>query len=171
MPNFTLIEGSISFTFTNADFAEKYDNWQHYKNVYQNACGSSKAVDFIVSANHMLWLIEVKDYRRHRRTKEISLHDEITQKVRDTMAGLISARFNATNTNEKQHAELATKCNTLRIGVHLEQPNNPSKLFPRSVNPANFTIKLKQQLRFADCHPKVFDIATFPLVLGSAQSI
>jgi hypothetical protein len=171
MPDFNLIEGRISFTFSDADFAEKYDDWQHYRNVYQKACGSSQAVDFIVSTGRELWMIEVKDFRRHRRTKEISLHDEITKKVRDTMAGLISAQFNAANTSEVQYARSATSCTTLRIGVHLEQPRNPSRLFPHSVDLANFTIKLKQNLRFADCHPKVFNIATFPRNLGSAESI
>ena len=171
MVDFTLTEGRISFTFTNVNFAEKYDDWQHYKNVYQAACGSSKAVDFIVSAGRELWMIEVKDFRIHRRKKEIPLHDEITKKVRDTMAGLISAQFNAANDDEKRYARLVAKCTKLRIGVHLEQLRNPSRLFPLPVDPANFTIKLKQQLRFADCHPKVFDIATFPQALGSAMSI
>jgi hypothetical protein len=171
MPDFNLTEGRISFTFSDADFAEKYDNWRHYRNVYQKACGSSKAVDFIVSTGRELWMIEVKDFRRHRRTKPIPLHDEITEKVRDTMAGLISAQFNAANNNEKQYARSVTQCTRLRIGLHLEQPKNQSRLFPRSVDPANLTIKLKQQLRFADCHSKIFDIATFPRELGSARSI
>ncbi len=171
MADFTLIEGGISFTFTDVNFAEKYDEWQHYRNVYQKACGSSKAVDFIVSTGRELWMIEVKDFRRHGRTKEIPLHEEITKKVRDTMAGLISAQFHAANAHEKQCARSVNGCITLRIGVHLELPRNPSRIFQLSVNPANLTIKLKQQLRFADCHPKIFDIATFPRALGSARSV
>lgn len=171
MPTFNLREGRILFTFTGVKFAEKYDDWQHYKKIYQGACGSSKAVDFIVSTGRELWLIEVKDFRRHRRTKGISLDNEIVLKVRDTMAGLVSAHFNAAKTGEKKIASAVTKCSVLKIGVHLEQPKNPSKLFPRSIDPAVLTMKLKQQLRFADCHPKVFDIATFPGQIGTATSV
>jgi len=171
MADLTLIEGRLSFSFTDVDFAEKYDEWSHYSNVYNSACTSSKAVDFIVSKNNEAWLIEVKDYRRHRRTKPSDLADEVMLKIRDTMAGLVSAKFRATNNNESKIAMLFLSKKRLRIALHLEQPQNPSRLFPQSVNPANVLMKLKQNVRFADAHPILVNINTFPDHIGRVTSI
>lgn len=80
MPDVTLVEGSLSFAFKDVDFAEKYDDWKHYRNQYNQACGGSKAVDFLVSKSGETWLIEVKDFRQHRRIKGIDLAKKLTQK-------------------------------------------------------------------------------------------
>lgn len=171
MDNITLVEGRLSFNFVAVDFAEKYDNWRHYRNSYNSACGSSKAVDFIVSKDNVAWLIEVKDYRRHQRTKPSDLAEEVMIKVRDTMSGLVSASFVAREDDEKNKARLALSRRRLRVALHLEQPRNPSKLFPRSVDPANLSIKLNQLLKFADYHPLVVDISTFPTEIGQVASV
>lgn len=171
MPDVTLVEGSLSFAFEGVDFAEKYDDWKHYRKQYIHTCGGSKAVDFLVSKNDEIWLIEVKDFRQHRRSKAIDLADEIALKVRDTMAGLVSAKFLANDTNEATASRTALSCAKLRIGFHLEQPRQPSRLFPVSVNPANVKMKLRQILRFADPHPEVFDRRSFPARLGTVESI
>ncbi len=171
MPNFQFEEGRIRFSFVDAHIATQYDNWRYYKKHFQKAAGSSKAVDFIVCKDDVAWLIEVKDFRRHRRTKPIELCDEIAQKVRDTMAGILSAQFHANDCAEKSCASSVSACTHLKVGLHLQQAKNPNRLFPHDFNPANLTLKLKQQLRFADCHPKVFNIESFPENLGSAESI
>ena len=171
MPDVTLTEGRLSFAFKDIAFAEKYDDWQHYRNQYNRACGGSKAVDFIVSKNDELWLIEVKDFRQQRRVKTIDLADEIALKVRDTMAGLVSAKFLARSKTETIAATEAFSCTKLRVGFHLEQPRTPSKLFPQSVDPANIKMKLRQILRFADPHIEVFNQRSFPTRLGEVESI
>lgn len=171
MPDVTLVEGRLSFAFDNVDFATKYDDWAHYRNQYNSACGSSKAVDFLVSKDGDIWLIEVKDFRQHRRSKAIDLADEIALKVRDTMAGLVSARFLAADAGEATNSRAALCCKKLRIAFHLEQPKQHSRLFPVSVAPANIKMKLRQILRFADPHPIVFDRSTFPAQLGKVNSI
>lgn len=171
MPNFTLVEGRLSFEFKDVKSAEQYDSWQHYRGTYNSACGSSKAVDFIVCKRDEVWLIEVKDYRRNRRVKSIGLADEVALKVRDTMAGLVSTRFIGTNTDEVAHAKAALSQKKLRVALHLEQPANPSRLFPLVDNPANIAIKLKQQLRFADPHAKLISRRDFPANLGTVNSI
>lgn len=86
MADVTLDEGHLRFEFKDVDFAEQYDGWRHHRNVFSSACGGAKAVDFVVGKGNVIWLIEVKDYRHHRRDKTISLWDEIAIKVRDTMA-------------------------------------------------------------------------------------
>lgn len=171
MPDVTLVEGRLSFVFNDVDFAEKYDDWSHYRNQYNRACSSSKAVDFLVSKNGEIWLIEVKDYRQHQRSKAIDLADEIALKVRDTMAGIVSAKFLATDAGEANASRAALTCARLRVAFHLEQPKQPSRLFPRSVDPAHIKMKLRQILRFADPHPEVCDRQTFPAQLGTVTSI
>ncbi len=171
MPDLTLIEGRLSFEFKNVDFAEKYDDWQHYRNKYSPVCEGSKAVDFLVSKNGEVWLIEVKDFRQHRRSKKIDLAVEVERKVRDTMAGLVSAKFLANDTGEKAASTSALSSTKLRVALHLEQPTNPSRLAPLAVNRVNFTMKLRQILRFADPRAQVFDRHSFPTQLGSVSSI
>jgi hypothetical protein len=166
MADIFLKEGSLRFELEQVDFAEKYDDWRHYRNVFNSACGSSKAVDFIVSKARTLWLIEVKDYRRHIRTKPSELADEVILKVRDTMAGLVSTAFLGADAHEMEISRSALSRRKLRFVLHLEQPSKPSRLFPVSVDPADVLMKLKQKLRFADCHPIVVNRATFPASVG-----
>lgn len=171
MADIDLVEGDLQFKLNAVDFAEKYDDWRHYRNVFNSACGSSKAVDFVISKNNNLWLIEVKDYRRHARTKPSELADEVVLKVRDTMAGLVSTAFVGIDANEISKSRSALSLRRLRIILHLEQPSKPSRLFPRSVDPADVLMKLKQKIRFADCHPTVVDRVTFPPHLGQVTNV
>lgn len=171
MDNIDLIEGGLRFELYAIDFAEKYDDWRHYRNVFNSACGSSKAVDFVVSKENTLWLIEVKDYRRHARTKPSELADEVVLKVRDTMAGLVSTAFVGVDANENSKSRSALSLTKLRVVLHLEQPMNPSRLFPLSVDPAAVLMKLKQKVRFADFHPTVVNRDTFPAHLGQVHSV
>lgn len=171
MADVTFDEGHLRFEFRNVEFAEKYDGWRHYRNKFSRACGSAKAVDFIVAKDNEIWLIEVKDYRQHNRTRQIELWDEIALKVRDTMAGLVSTKFVGADDGEKRTSQLALGKKKLRVALHLEQAANPSRLFPRAFNPANIQIKLKQCLGFADPHPCLFDQTLFPTCLGRVTSI
>jgi hypothetical protein len=43
------------------------------------------------------------------------------------------------------------------VVLHLEQPTQHSKRFPRAIDPAHVTQKLKQLLKAIDPHPKVVD--------------
>jgi len=43
--------------------------------------------------------------------------------------------------------------------LHLEQPSNPSKLFPRAIDRADVLQRLKQLVRSVDPHPQVLEIA------------
>ena len=48
MNDAVISEGDLEFSFSSADLVEKYDDWSHYRNRYNSACGGAKAVDFIV---------------------------------------------------------------------------------------------------------------------------
>lgn len=153
----TLTEQQLAFTFADGVEPSQYDEWAFYRNQFNAVCGGTKAVDFVCLDGDQLWLIEVKDYRRHRRTKLVELGDEVAAKVRDTLAGLVAASCNANEAEEQRVAQQAVRRSRLRVVLHLEQPRNPSKLFPRAVDTDDVLLKLKQRLKAVDSHPKVVD--------------
>jgi len=151
----SLQEGRLTFHFPDDAKVGRYDKWVFYREHFNKCCGGAKAVDFIYVDDDTTWLIEVKDYRVHQRTKAIDLGDEVAMKVRDTLAGLVAAQCNANNDNEKRLARMALRNRCLRVVLHLEQPTKQSKLFPRAIEPANLKTKVKQTLRSIDAHPKI----------------
>lgn len=162
-----ITEGNLTFTFPDHWDAVKYDDWSFYRNQFNGCCGGTRAVDILAIENNgaqqrgrTLWLIEVKDYRIHPRTKLIDLGDEVAAKVRDSLAGLVAAAGNANDRSEKTFARSALVFASLRIVLHLEQPAKHSKLFPRPVDPSNVQMKLKRLLKSVDPHVRVVEIAT-----------
>ncbi|MCE8012941.1 hypothetical protein [Billgrantia desiderata] len=153
----TLTEQQLAFTFADGVEASQYDDWSFYRNQFIAVCGGTKAVDFVCLDEDQVWLIEVKDYRQHRRTKAIDLGDEVADKVRDTLAGLVAAGCNANDAEEQRLAGLALRRSRLRVVLHLEQPLNPSRLFPLAVKPDTVLMKLKQRLKAVDPHPRIVD--------------
>lgn len=158
----SLTEGRLTFEFPADDIATQYDGWSFYRNQFNGCFGGTKAVDFVYVDAKTLWLIEVKDYREHARTKIEDLGDEVAHKVRDTMAGLLAARANANEADEKQAARKATTKQHIRVVLHLEQPLKRSKLFPQVVDPTKLQLKLKQSLKAVDAHPRVVNQFNMP---------
>jgi hypothetical protein len=152
-----LTEGRLSFTFLESCIAEKYDDWLFYRNQFQNTCSGSKAVDMVCLSNNTSWLIEIKDYRHHQRTKPQDIGDEVANKVRDTLAGLVAAKMNAKEANEQQFAKKVLQCESIKVVLHLEQPQKKSKLFPQAIDPVAVKQTLKRQLKAIDAHPRVVD--------------
>lgn len=156
MPSIT--EGQLTFQFPDHWKVSKFDDWSFHRNQFQNVCGGAKAVDLLaVEARICFWHIEVKDYRLHRRTKTIDLADEVAFKVRDSLAALVAARANANDRAERDLANAALRCRSLRVALHLEQPATQSKLFPRAINPAAVQQRLKQLIKAIDPHPLVLE--------------
>lgn len=153
----TITEGGLTFTFPDETEATKYDNWSFYINQFQKNCKGTKAVDLMNLQDGVLWLIEVKDYRQHPRTKPSDLGEEVAQKVRDSLAGLVAARCNANDAAEQSFAKKALKSHRLRVVLHLELPRHPSRLFPKPIDPSNVQTKLRQLLGAIDPHPLVVD--------------
>lgn len=154
----TLSEGSLTFRFSgSADCATKYDEWRFYRRQFNSAFGGTKGVDLVFIDDSQTWLIEVKDYRAHRRTKTVDLGEEVAFKVRDTLTGLISAKVNANDADEKRFARKALAKPRFRVVLHLEQPLKTSRLFPRTVDVSKVQLKLKQWLKALDAHPCVVD--------------
>lgn len=154
MPSIT--EGALTFQFPDSWQATKFDDWRFYRNQFQKICGA-KAIDMLViTSDRCMWMIEVKDYRVYPRTKTIELSEEVACKVRDSLAALVAARVNA-NDNEKAMSRAALACNRIRVVLHLEQPLQHSKLYPRAIDPAKIKQKLQQLLKAIDPHPQVVE--------------
>lgn len=175
--------GTLTFTFPQDWEVSQLDEWSYYRNQFQNmgnnvrmacskcsaelVCGTCRTVknagikgcDIIAIITETAWLIEVKDYRRHQRSKAIGLADEVALKVRDSLAVMFGARANAIEAGERAFAERAVSCTRLRVVLHLEQTTTPSKLFPRAIRPADVLQRLKQLIKAVDPHPAVVEIA------------
>jgi hypothetical protein len=191
----TLVEGQLRFDFPAAWLVSKFDDWSFYRNQFSKlaraelvcskcdgrvlceACTSrkvagTKGCDFLaIEVKVCFWLIEVKDYRRHTRTKVIALADEVALKARDSLAALVAARVNANEGSEKEAAVAALKCEQLRIVLHLEQPATHSTLFPRAIDPADVLQRLKQLIKAIDPHPLVLEMRRMDGVAWQVQGI
>jgi len=87
------IEGDLLFEFDEKLWnpLESWDKHAAYRTGIREI-NKGKAVDFIgVYNDRIAYFIEVKDYRRHKRKKKISLWDEFELKVRNTVAGLVGS--------------------------------------------------------------------------------
>jgi hypothetical protein len=150
-----LVDG-INFDFPADWHVSKYDDWSFYRNRFTRMWSGITSLDLLaIGPEKTAWLIEVKDYRIHQRTKPIDIAHEVAHKVFDTLAALLPTKVNADDATEKSIACEITKAKRLRVILHLEQPAKHSKLFPRAINPANVRQKLCQLLRPIDAHPVV----------------
>jgi hypothetical protein len=158
-----LAEGNLSHIFPDDWIVSKYDDWAFFKKQFSGCCGGNKGVDFLAfDPSRILWLVELKDYRRQRRQKAISPWEEVALKVRDTLAGLLAAGVNDAHADFRFASE-ALKARKLCVAFHLEQPATHSKLFPRIYNLANVQLKLKIMIKPIDPHPRVVELNDFRL--------
>jgi hypothetical protein len=131
----------------------KYDDSAFHRKQFQSFAGGSKAMDAVaLAADGTLWLIELKDYRRHLRSKPTSVFAEVAAKVRATLAGLATARTRANDQDEQRLARLAMGCQRIRVALQLAQPVKPSRLFPQVVDPIDAEIQLRREVRAIDPH-------------------
>lgn len=167
----TIAEGALTFTFAADAEASKYDDWSFYRNQFQQGCFTdNKAVDLLCELNRSAWLIEVKDYRAHARTKAVDLADEVAIRVRDTLAGLVAASVGANDPVERAFARRMVRAQRMRVVCHIEQPAKASRLRPRVIEPDKLKLKLRTLLKAIDAHPIVMDrssaAATLPWVVS-----
>ena len=150
-------EGDLKFSFPDYCEAAKYDEWSFYRNQFQSVASGSKAVDILCLSNDATWLIEIKDYRRHPRQKLSDIDDEVASKVRDTLAGLAAASASANCRDERALARRALRKHRWRVALHLEHPNERSRLWQRESRVANVLSKIRTKVKAIDAHPVVLD--------------
>jgi hypothetical protein len=177
----TIVEGSLQFEFPEGWKASKFDEWSFYRNQFarvgdaemrcnREGCGGivecascgrkrvagTKGVDILaLSPDSACWLIEIKDYRSTRETDFAFLADTVALKVRDTLACLAAARWNANDEAERKQATAALAAPRSRIVLHLEVPAGGRALFASSTRRANVLNRLKQLVKSVDPHPLV----------------
>lgn len=153
----THIEGQLLFSFQDSCHVVKLDDWQYYKKHLTNFADGCKAVDFVAfdKSTKDLWLIEVKDYRSNRREKKQPLLTEFVEKVRDSLSLLVIGKACQI---EIFDSILIDRIAQIRVALHIEQTNPPSKLFPAIVNVDNVQLTLKHVLKKATVRPLVLNI-------------
>ena len=159
-----IVEGALTFTFPTHCTAGKYDEWSFYRNQFRFVAGGSKGVDILCVSDDAAWLVEIKDYRRHPRTKLIEIDDELASKARDTLAGLTAASANANNADEQALAWRALRQRRWRVALHLEQPSARSRLRPKPFDVANVLSRIRKsrKLKAVDAHPVIVSRAIVP---------
>ena len=142
----------MRFCFPSGWQVEQYDAQGSFYRQKFVSVADSKAVD-IVAINPKgkeLWLIEVKDFRAFPTKDTQDIIGVIISKVRDTLAGILTATFNG-----EPFYKTAIEQERVRVVFHLEQPVKPSKLYPQLIDWDNGTRKLKQRIRVIDPHAKL----------------
>lgn len=165
----TLLVDTLTFTFDATVVAERYDQWQHYRLVW-NALGGQKAMDVVAVdrplASSVTWLIEAKDFRTINVPPNASniagLAQTVTDKANHSLAGLVHAQANAGQPIEKNFAALALSMATKRVVLHLEPHTGAhTALFPRGFA-ASVLQRLRQLVQHIDSDPLVLNIANTP---------
>ncbi len=160
----------LPFDFDAAWAADKYDEWDHYTQVFNKPPASQKAMDVVAvetsSDPQVTWLIEAKDFRVITNPPKPSniggLAQTVTDKVIDTLTGLSDARAHAITPKEKQLATLALTSASRRVVLHLEPHTGPhSALFPAGFA-ANVLQQLRRLVRHIDPNALVLNIANTP---------
>lgn len=150
----------LSFTFPSGWLPGKPDDWSFYRGQFSRMRNGIKATDaIVVDGSDYAWLIEVKDYRQHARTKPSCLAEEVAAKVFDTLAMMLPASLHAVDSAEKSLARKVCRASGLRVVLHLEQPAKHSRLRPRAIDPAALKMKLKSLVKPFDAHPLVVERA------------
>lgn len=155
------------FHFQDGWLVVKYDDMPYYRKQLSCKRGykrSLNAVDLIVfrPAGKTLYLIESKDYRRHRRTNRIPPAKEFVDKVTDTLTGLVPTMLCSSEITEEVEKirEGVRESEKLRLIYQFEQPAKHSKLFPRVFDPTEIQMKLRQELKCFDPRVLVIESAT-----------
>lgn len=168
----SLREGGLEHRFESGWIASKYDEWTFYRSHFKDSCCGNKAVDFLAQdPQGTLWLVELKDYRVHPRTKPIDVVDEVALKVRDSLAGLFAAATWPSHHDRAPDARRHLGAKRIRIVLHYEQPRIHSKVFPRTHDLSRLQQKLKQLVRVVDAHPLVVDLGSAAVLPWSLASV
>lgn len=160
-------EGGLRFTFPPRWRVLRPARSSFYRRHFQGLAGGCKETDFVAYDPDLrvLWLIEVKDYSVHGRTKSLDIVDEMAAKCRDVLALVAAAAAldRAASTPDREQAgdfwRGTGQCRQLRVALHCELPPHQSKLFPGVRDQANLQQRLRQSLKPIDRKAILTDLA------------
>lgn len=147
-----VVDESLDFTFSQGQIALQLDETTYYLKKFQKIPPGTKCVDIAAYevSTQSLWLVEVKDYSRHRRQKDITLSDEVAIKVRDSLALIFAGSTMAGVPEERLFFQELLTSKKIRIACHCELPSVPSRLFGSPIDLTDLQDKLRQCLRSID---------------------
>ena len=141
----------LSFVFPSDWKVCKYDEGEFYRKKFIKIKDGVKAVDVVaISPERILYLMEVKDYRFHRRTNPSGIHEILIDKILYTLASLFALAASDERGYEKDLADQAIKCKSIRVVFHLEQATSGSRLSPRKYKLEDLQQKIRQKIRPID---------------------
>ncbi|MGX2973467.1 hypothetical protein ACWIUH_00065 [Ursidibacter arcticus] len=172
-------EGRLIFNFP-TDNVIKYDETDFY-NEFRKERNGIKAIDFIYITQIINWLIEVKDYRKVKKTikgelREFEpievlpseLSDAVSQKVFDTLEGINIAQ-NESLSDIYSFSQDFSQREKIKVVLHLEQDIIYERF--RRIDPADILQSLKGSLRKIDVNPYVIDCNTLSTKLEINWSV
>lgn len=140
---------NLQFRFEAGWSVIKWDDDDAFQKGIQRLTGS-KAVDLLAVNQRMVALVEVKDFRHPEadwgRVKTGALAEEVSIKVRDSLAGIVGA---ARRIGAEPWGSWATRlhtCESLRVVLWLERPSSHYEDPRRKDELAHFRDRLKQRL-------------------------
>lgn len=181
-------EGNLLFSF---EFdAIKFDDTeyycQHFGRIHVRACRNKRnpcdgtilkgvpAVDILaVDTTNIGYLIEIRDYTySDARDKNLDdLIEEFLGKVLLTLSSILPMKINATNTSEREIADLFSKISHINAILHIELPSSPSPLQQASWSLSTIEMMLKRKLK-GNIIPKVVskvNIQNLPWTVNISQ--
>jgi hypothetical protein len=158
---------SLVFSFPDDWEVVKFDDWAFYRNQLMKARTGLKAIDLLAiepggsEQDLVLWLIEVKDYRIHKRSKDVGIAEEMVAKTLDTLSGILPAALNASESEEQDYAQKCLKTKELRVVLHLETAAK-GRAFDERLEHNTVQDTLRKKIKAVDAHPKVVSMKNFP---------
>jgi len=161
-------EGNLTFQFPSDWQVCKYDSENHFYYNHIRRCEGAKAVDILACSNTELFMIEAKDFRGDRinnkdRILKGELVVEVTQKVRDTIAGLYGA-FRCFNEELQPfyHHIFAEKRQSVKIVLLLEEDRPPEKAKRFKYKRSQLQKTINSHLKFLNVHCYVHNCSDLP---------
>lgn len=151
-------ERNLSFTFSESAFVIKHDKWGPYLE-WSGAAGGRKGVDFAMSHDKTLWLLEVKDFRVQGGQSNPENSSRLAKTVHDKVVDTLSCLALVAKSGDTTAVRLLAP-NRRSVVLHLEPPIGARRLFPTSQQSANIRQRLRQLLRKMAPNPRVLSIAT-----------
>ncbi|KHD10600.1 hypothetical protein PN36_16995 [Candidatus Thiomargarita nelsonii] len=161
-------EGKLQFQFPSDWQVCKYDGINHFYYNQVRRCEGTKAVDILAWSGKELFMIEAKYFRGDRinnkeRILKGELVAEVTQKVRDTIAGLYGA-FRGFNEELQPFYRqlLSEKRQSVKIVLLLEEDRPPERAKSFKYRRSQLQKVLNSHLKFLSVHCHVHDCSDLP---------
>jgi len=152
-------EDKLEFDFTFD--AIKLDDTQYYIKKFQKVQNNLKVIDILAIDNRKNYFIEIKDYTYPdtKSIKQIELIEAIVKKVICSLSILYPMSYKASNIEEKNIAKLFLEKEQLTVVLHIEKPQNITRIEQSKWDLSQLQMKLKQRLKNISDTVKVVSMA------------